>query len=144
MHAFLHKATASATAVTGWFAIDDDDAMLTGPVNGVAEVAVRAFEFGNPLLAAAARRWIDEGASSTLRFDLEGASGSGASAEIAGTLTIGERSESIVAAAEVLRNGDRVMIRGTWPLSQRAFGLTRPPGVKDRVDIDFTLVAEPA
>ena len=144
MHAFLHKATASTNAVTGWFDVDDEDAMIGGPVAGVAEVDVRAFEFGNPLLAAAARRWIDEGASSTLRFDLEGAKGTGAAADIVGMLTIGERAESVTATAEVRRNGDRVTIRGTWPLSQKAFGLSRPPGVKDRVDIDFTLVAAPA
>ena len=101
LHAFLHKQTASATAVTGWFEVEDDDAMLTGPVDGAD-----------------------------------------GRAEITGDLSIGGRTETITATAMVRRNGDRIAIQGSWPLSQRQFGLTRPAGVKDRVDIDFTLVAQ--
>lgn len=142
LHAFLHGQSATATAVSGWFEVADDDAMLTGPVTGIAEVDVRAFDFGNPLLAATARRWIDEGSASTLRFELQSVSGSDGRGAITGDLSIGGRTESITATAEVRRNGDRIAIQGTWPLSQRQFGLRRPAGVKDRVDIEFTLVAQ--
>lgn len=141
LHAFLHKQTATATAVTGWFEVADDDSMLAGPVDGIAEVDVRAFDFGNALLAATARRWIDEGSASTLRFELRSVSGTDGRAEISGDLSIGGRTEPITATALVRRNDDQIAIQGSWPLSQRQFGLSRPAGVKDRVDIEFTLVA---
>ncbi|MDE0803229.1 MAG: YceI family protein [Acidimicrobiales bacterium] len=144
LHAFLHKQSATATAVSGWFEVSDDEAMLAGSVDGVAEVDVRSFDFGNALLAATARRWIDEGSASTLRFELRSVDDDAGVAAITGDLSIGGRTETIIATAQVHRKDDQIAIEGTWPLSQRQFGLTRPAGVKDRVDIEFTLVAQRA
>ena len=140
MHAFLHKATASTDAVRGWFDVTSHD-LLGGPVSGTAQVEVGAFTFTNALLAVAARVWLDERPDAIVRFDLTGATGTMTAAAITGQLTIGDTGREICAEAVVTRAGDDVVVTGTWPLSQRAFGLKAPPGVKDLVDIEFRLVA---
>ncbi len=143
MHAFLHTATAETTAVNGWFDIESGEAPLDGPVEGVAEVAVGDFDFGNPLLATMARQWIKERSRPVLHFDLRSASGTDDDATVTGDLTIGDRTNAISADARLERDGDDLVVAGTWALSQRSFRLVTPPGVRDRVDIEFRLVAAP-
>lgn len=143
-HAFLHKATATSTAVTGWFEAGPPDSLIGGPVSGRAEVEIASFDFGDGLLASTAERWIDGGSGSVIVFELGAASGQPGRATIAGRLTIGDAVEAIETVAAVTCHSDEVVISGTWTLSQRRFRLPSPPGVKDRVDIEFRLVARPA
>lgn len=140
MHAFLHKATASTTEVRGWFAVDSDD-LFDGEAHGEATVEVADFDFTNDLMAAAARHWIRERETSTLRFDLTDAIDSRFGSTIRGRLTVGDATRDISADARVRRSDAEVVIEGNWRLSQREFGLTAPLGIKDSIDIEFRLVA---
>lgn len=140
LHAFLHKATAEATDVRGWFEVDGDR-LLAGQVSGEATIAVDDFDFGNPLLARTARAWVNERKRSDLRFVIGSATPAEGRVVVAGQLTIGDTTELIETDAEVVERDDQVVISGSWSLSQKQFHLQSPPGVKDAVDIEFRLVA---
>lgn len=141
IHAFLHKATASTQAVHGWFEVDSFDD-LARRVDGVAEVEVADFEFTNSMIEVAARVWLKERTGSALRFELMAADGPLESATIRGRLTIGDSTRDIATAARVSRSDDHdeVVVEGSWRMSQKEFGLSAPPGVKDAVDVEFRLI----
>ena len=141
MHAFLHKATAATDAVRGRVEVSSPGDPLAGPVEATAEVAVGDFEFANRIMAATARAWLDERPESVVRFDLTSAERAGTGAAVTGMLHLGDTSREIRTDATVDPRGDQLVIEGTWVLSQKAFGLKAPPGVKDRVDVEFRLVA---
>ncbi len=137
MHAFMHKATSSTNRVSGWFEVESDADVLRGPTSGDASADVADFDFRNVLQAVTARRWIKERDSSTLRFLLRSATGTESAVVIGGELAIGDVSRSIEADATIIHDGSRLVVAGTWELSQHDFGLVAPPGVRDEVDVEF-------